>query len=47
MIKQNKVTMCQGNIISLANGEIEKSLEKSFVEEIESMKKQENLMKMH
>ncbi len=41
------VTMCQGNIISLANGEIEKSLEKSFVEEIESMKKQENGMKMH
>ena len=33
------VTICQGNIISLANGEIEKSLAKDFISEIESMKK--------
>ena len=41
------VIMCQGNIISLVNGEIEKSLTKDFISEIESMKKLEFGMKVH
>jgi len=41
------VIICQGNIISLANGEIEKSLAKDFISEIESMKKQEYGMRIH
>lgn len=43
----NNTTLCNGNIISLVNGEIEKELEKDFSSCLHSMKAQENAMKRH
>lgn len=40
-------TLCQGNIISIVDGEIEKSLKNDFISEIQSMKRLENGLKMH
>ena len=37
----NTTTMCNPNIISLANGELEKTLEEDFISRIESMKRLE------
>lgn len=45
--KCNTTTMCNTNIISLANGELEKSLEEDFISKIESMKKLEYGMAIH